>query len=204
MYAPTSGSITVDGVDLASLDADRWRSRVSGVFQDFARLEFLLRETVGVGNLVQLDDDAAVTRALDYAGAADLAGQLPEGLETPLGHSFEGGRELSGGQWQKVALARGMMRTRPLLIVLDEPTSAIDAETERQLLDQHATAARTIGARTGAITILVSHRFSSVRSADLIVVLDRGRIVECGTHSTLCLARGLYADLYDLNASGYK
>ncbi|MGB3442825.1 MAG: ABC transporter ATP-binding protein [Actinophytocola sp.] len=204
MYQPDSGDILVDGIPLADIGAAAWRASTTGLFQDFARLELELRESVGVGYLPELADGAAVAAALSRAGADAVVAALPAGTQTELGHSFPGGTELSGGQWQRIGLARGMMRRAPLLAVFDEPTSAIDAETERALLSRHAAAARASAATTGAVTVLVSHRFSSVRDADLIVVLDAGRVTEVGTHDDLRAARGAYARLYDLQAAGYR
>jgi len=149
-YDATAGTILVDGVDLRSLDVDQWRSRMAAGFQDFARLELLAREAVGVGDLPHLDDVPAVEGALWRAGASEVTPSLAHGLESPLGPSFEGGTELSGGQWQKLALARAMMREAPLLLVLDEPTASVDAGTEHALFERYAGAARTVGAATGA------------------------------------------------------
>ena len=204
MYEPTAGAIRVDGVDLARMDPEEWRARMSGCFQDAARLELLAVEAVGVGDLALLDDRAAVDAALARAGAGDVAGALPSGLDTQLGPSWDGGVDLSGGQWQKVALGRAMMREVPLLLVLDEPTSALDADTEHALFDRYHRAARDVAATTGGITVLVSHRFSTVRMADLIVVVDGGRVVEAGSHDDLVARAGLYAELYELQARAYR
>jgi len=203
-YEPTDGQITVDGVDLRRLGAEAWRSRMAAGFQDFARFEFLAQETVGVGDLSSIADESAVNGALERAHAADVSAGLPSGLGTQLGKSFEEGHELSGGQWQKLALARAMMREQPLLLVLDEPTAALDAETEHALFERYAGAAKVVAAQTGAITVLVSHRFSTVRMADLILVIDGGRLVEAGSHSELVRHNGLYAELYELQARGYR
>jgi len=203
-YEPTAGTITVDGVDLRRVDVARWRERMSAGFQDFARFELLAGETVGVGDLAHLDDDLAVQAALHRAASSEMTGSLPDGMATQLGASFDQGIELSGGQWQKLALARAMMRPAPLLLVLDEPTAALDAETEHRLFARYAAAAAAVGSTTGAITLLVSHRFSTVRMADLIVVVDGGRIVETGSHDALVTAGGLYAELYELQARGYR
>jgi ATP-binding cassette subfamily B protein len=204
MHQPDGGEIVVDGTPLADLETAAWRARTTGLFQDFARLELELREAVGVGHLPELDDAAAVGAALTRADADAVVAALPAGTRTELGQSFPDGTELSGGQWQRVGLARGMMRRSPLLRVFDEPTSAIDVETERALLRRHAAAARASAATTGTVTVLVSHRFSSVRDADLIVVLDAGRVTEVGTHDELRAARGVYARLYELQAAGYR
>jgi ATP-binding cassette subfamily B protein len=204
LYEPTSGHLEVDGVPLRRIDPASWRARISAGFEDFVSFELLLREAVGIGNLAALDDDRAVTRALHHAGADDITDQLPGGLATALGTSWEGAVDLSRGQWQKLALARAMMRQEPLLLLLDEPTAALDAETEHALFERYAAAARAAGGRSGAITILVSHRFSTVRMADLIIVLDGGRIVEGGTHANLLARGGLYAELYEVQAEGYR
>ena len=204
LYLPTNGRISLDGVDLAELDPDQWRQRISAGFQDHARFEFLAREAVGIGDLTRLDDDAAVTAAMDRAGAADLLETLPHGLATQLGPAGDGGIDLSGGQWQKLALGRAMMRTTPLLLLLDEPTAALDADTEHQLFEHWTTAAHQLRQTTGAITVLVSHRFSTVRMADLIVVLDHGAIVEVGSHAELMSHDGLYAELFELQARSYR
>jgi ATP-binding cassette, subfamily B, bacterial len=203
LYRPTGGRILVDGLDLASFDVTAWRSRLSGAFQDHARIEFTARESVGVGNLAYADDDAVVLRALRDGAGEDVVSTLPAGLATQLGATWPDGVDLSGGQWQRLAIARAMMRTQPLLLLLDEPTSALDAATEHALFEQYAQAARATG-RRGGVTLLVTHRFSTVASADLVVVLDGGRVVEVGSHAELMAARGHYAELYELQARGYR
>ena len=203
-YEPTSGRILVDGVPLSDIPPEVWRTAVSAGFQDHARLELVAREAVGVGHLPDVEDAEAVGRALDRSGGEDLASSWSDGLETQLGVTFEGGIELSGGQWQKVALGRGMMRERPLLLLLDEPTSALDAETEHALFERYADATRRTTGANGGVTVLVSHRFSTVRMADLIVVVDGGRVVEVGSHAALVAAGGLYAELYELQARSYR
>jgi len=212
LYQPTGGRILVDGLDLERMPVDAWRSRLAGAFQDFFRFEFRVRHTVGVGDLCRLDDEPAVRTAVDRAGADDVVARLVSGLETQLGPTWPGGVEVSFGQWQKLALARGFMRDRPLLLVLDEPTAALDAETEHALFERYAAAAR--GGRSngngetqrdgGRITILVSHRFSTVRMADRIVVLDGARVAEVGTHEELVAKGGKYAELYGIQASAYR
>ncbi|MDQ4091436.1 MAG: ABC transporter ATP-binding protein/permease [Actinomycetota bacterium] len=201
-YAPTSGTITVDGVDLQSLDVEAWRAQLAGGFQDFARLELKLRESVGVGDLPRIDDAPAVAAALARTEGGDVAAGLAEGLEAQLGRQFDGA-ELSTGQWQKVAVARAVLRETPTLLLLDEPSSGLDARAEHVLLERYTEAAREVAATTGAATVLVSHRFSTVRSADLIVVLENGRVVERGTHAELMAAGGAYADLYIIQARAY-
>ena len=204
MYEPTQGKILVDGVPLARMPADAWRARLAGAFQDFYRFELLARQTVGLGDVPRLDRESAVVTALGRAGAADVVSRLPSGLETQLGPTWPGGVDVSFGQWQKLALARGFMRDGPLLLVLDEPTAALDAETEHALFERYAAAARSGGAAPSGITILVSHRFSTVRMADLIVVLDGARVAEVGSHEALMARRGQYAELYRLQAAAYR
>jgi ATP-binding cassette subfamily B protein len=203
MYAPSSGRILVDDVDLARISATEWRARMAGAFQDFFRFEFRAHHSVGVGDLQHVDDEPAVVAAVGRAGAHDVIGALPAGLQTQLGPTWPGGVDVSFGQWQKLALARGFMRDRPLVLVLDEPTAALDAETEHALFERYAAAVREASS-DGRITILVSHRFSTVRMADLIVVLDGARVVEAGTHEELMARRGQYSQLYGIQAAAYR
>jgi len=209
MYQPDEGRILVDGVDLAQIRADDWRARLAGAFQDFFRFEFQARHTVGIGDVPRLDDKTAVVAAITRAGADDVVGKLASGLDTQLGPTWPQGVEVSFGQWQKLALARGFMRDHPLLLVLDEPTAALDAETEHALFERYAAVARggqadSSGASEGRITILVSHRFSTVRMADMIVVLDGARVVEMGSHEALMAKGGQYAELYGIQAAAYR
>jgi ATP-binding cassette, subfamily B, bacterial len=211
LYQPDEGRILVDGVDLARIRADDWRERIAGAFQDFFRFEFRARHSIGLGDVPRHDDEPAVVTAVDRAGADDVIAKLTSGLETQLGPTWPGGVEVSFGQWQKLALARGFMRDHPLLLVLDEPTAALDAETEHALFERFAAAARSekhnggsIGDAEGRITILVSHRFSTVRMADQIVVLDGSRVAEVGTHESLMAKGGQYAELYGIQASAYR
>jgi ATP-binding cassette subfamily B protein len=200
LYQPDQGRIMVDGVDLARIRADDWRACLAGAFQDFFRFEFRARHTVGLGDMPRLEDEPAVVTAVGRAGAQDLVGKLASGLNTQLGAAWPEGVEVSFGQWQKLALARGFMRDQPLVLVLDEPTAALDAETEHALFERYAAAARG----DGRITILVSHRFSTVRMADRIVVLDGARVVEVGTHEELMAKGGQYAELYCIQAAAYR
>jgi ATP-binding cassette subfamily B protein len=204
LYEPTAGRILVDGVELARMAADEWRTRLAGAFQDFFRFEFRARHTVGVGDVPRLDDEPAVVAAVGRAGAADVVDRLTAGLETQLGPTWPQGVEVSFGQWQKLALARGFMRDQPLVLVLDEPTAALDAETEHALFERYAAAAGAATSAEGRITILVSHRFSTVRMADLIVVLDGARVAEVGSHDDLMARGGAYAELYGIQAAAYR
>jgi ATP-binding cassette subfamily B protein len=202
LYEPTAGRILLDGQPLNRMPAEAWRDRIAGAFQDFFRFEFQARHSIGLGDLPRLDDEPAVAAAVVRAGADDVVDRLEDGLDTQLGSTWPGGAEISFGQWQKLALARGFMRDQPLLLVLDEPTAALDAETEHALFERYAAAARD--STDGRITILVSHRFSTVRMADLIVVLDGARLVETGTHDELMALGGQYAELYRIQAAAYR
>jgi ATP-binding cassette subfamily B protein len=211
LYQPDHGRILIDGVDLARIPADDWREHVAGAFQDFFRFEFRARQTVGLGDVPRLDDEPAVVAAVNRAGADDVIAHLNGGLDTQLGPTWPSGVEVSFGQWQKLALARGFMRDHPLLLVLDEPTAALDAETEHALFERYAAAARSErrdghagNGRQGQITILISHRFSTVRMADQIVVLDGARVAEVGTHEALMAKGGQYAELYGIQAAAYR
>jgi ATP-binding cassette subfamily B protein len=206
LYEPTAGRILVDGRPLARVRPDEWRKRLAGAFQDFFRFELPARHSVGLGDLPRLDDDDAVRAAVERGGAGDVVDRLPQGLDTQLGPTWPGGVEMSFGQWQKVALARGFMREQPLVLVLDEPTAALDAETEHDLFERYASrAAAAAGpAGRGAITLLVSHRFSTVRMADRIVVLDGARVAETGTHEELVARGGTYAQLYAIQQAAYR
>jgi ATP-binding cassette subfamily B protein len=203
MYQPDEGRISIDGVDLARIPAEEWRSRLAGAFQDFFRFEFQAKHTVGLGEIARLDDTSAVGAAVNRAGASDVVDRLTAGLETQLGPTWPGGVDMSFGQWQKFALARGFMRDHPLLLVLDEPTAALDAETEHALFERYSAAAKD-SSPDGRITILVSHRFSTVRMADLIVVLDGAHVVEVGSHEALVAKGGQYAELYAIQAKAYR
>lgn len=200
---PDSGTILIDGVGLSLMEPAAWRQRISAGFQDFQRFEFVAREAVGVGDLPFIHDSATVTVALGKAGAQSLESSFPAGLETQLGNSYSSGHVPSTGQWQQVALGRAMMREGPLLLILDEPTASLDAQAEHMLFTRYAEQARRIAYAHGGITILVSHRFSTLQMADQIVVLKDGAIAEAGTHSTL-MRGGLYADLYRLQQADYR
>ena len=160
--------------------------------------------SIGVADLPRLDDEPAAKKALVRAGVPELVDQLPDGLSTQVGTAYTGGHGLSGGQWQRLALGRAMRREAPLLMVLDEPTASLDPQAEHALFDKYAAAAKENAATTGAITVLVSHRFSTVLMADLIVYLDGGKIVEHGSHADLLRRGGRYAELFELQAAGYR
>jgi ATP-binding cassette subfamily B protein len=202
MYRPTAGSVLVDGTSLDTIAPERWAGKCSGVFQDFAKTQLSVAESVGIGDLPRLDDSAAVADAIDRAGAGGLVASLPEGAQTQLGRLF-GGTELSQGQWQRLAMARSLMRDQPLLLILDEPTAALDPQAEHEIFESFARQADAATRRRGAITLLVSHRFATVGMADHIVVLSEGRIVEQGSPGELMRADGPYAELYRTQAGGY-
>jgi ATP-binding cassette subfamily B protein len=192
------------------MPAAAWRERLAGAFQDFCKFEFRMQHTVGLGDVPRLDDVAAVTAAVERAGANDVVERASLGLETQLGPTWPEGSDLSFGQWQKLALARGFMREQPLVLVLDEPTAALDAETEHALFERFAAAARETAsaagraAGNGRITVLVSHRFSTARMADMIVVLDGARVTQSGSHEALMATGGQYAELYGIQAAAYR
>lgn len=203
-YDPDDGTITIDGIDLRDIHPDEWRQQLTAAFQDFARFELPAGETVGTGDLPRINDAASIETAVDRAGATGVLIALPDGLATQLGRSFDSGVDLSGGQWQQLALARAMMRDDPLVLILDEPTSNLDALAEQRLFDRYITASRRAAQATGAIALIVSHRFSTVARADLIVVIDHGRVTEVGSHEALLSAQGTYAELYELQARAYR
>ena len=202
MYEPTSGRILVDGVDLAEIGVDAWRARLSAAFQDFARFEMAARQAVGVGDLPRIDEAGAMETALARAGGDGVGAALPAGGDTQLGARWDGGVDISTGQWQTLALGRALMRRDPLVVFFDEPTASLDARAEHALFERYAREARAGSAR-GAVTVLVSHRFSTVRAADLILVVSDGGVAELGSHDELILRDGLYAELYHLQARAY-
>ena len=204
-YEPTEGRVTIDGVDLSTIDVGSWRHRVGAAFQDHARLELKARDAITVGEMERFGDDEAALAALARAGSADVLRALPHGLDTQLGAEWEGGVELSGGEWQKIALGRAMMRDDPLLLIMDEPTAALDAETEHRLFERYAETSKALAESQGTITVLVSHRFSTVRMADVIVVVGDGHIIEMGSHEELISKPdGTYAELYNMQARAYR
>ena len=197
------GRILVDGTDLQRIGRPIGELDYRRAFQDFFRFEFSAQAAVGLGDTPRIDDRPPSSDAVDRAGADDVVDRLARGLDTQLGPTWDEGVEVSHGQWQKLALARGFMRDEPLVQILDEPTSALDAETEHGLFERYANSARE-GEEQGRITILVSHRFSTVRMADLIIVLDGSRLAEFGSHDDLIRADGPYAELYNIQAASYR
>jgi ATP-binding cassette subfamily B protein len=198
LYHPTSGRILLDGLDLREWDESALRERIGVIFQDFARYQMLVGENVGAGDERYFEDEERWREAAQKGQAAEFIETLPQKYKTQLGKWFRDGRELSGGQWQKIALSRAFMRTRADILVLDEPTAAMDAQAEAEVFEHFRQLARE------RITILISHRFSTVRMADQIAVLDRGRIIECGSHEELMRLNGRYAHLFTLQARGYR
>ncbi len=197
LYEPTSGRILLDGKDLRSWDRTELLARFGVVFQDFNQYQLKLRENVGVGSVEHLEEVPRIERAVTQGGAEALVTDMASGLETQMGRWFQDGVELSGGQWQKVALARGFMREQADILVLDEPTAALDAEAEHAVFERFRHLAK------GRTTIIISHRFPTVRMADRILVLEKGAILEDGTHATLLAADKTYAHLYRMQAEGY-
>jgi len=197
LYDPTEGRVLLDGIDLRDFDPAEVRSRAGVIFQDYVKFQLTARENVGFGRIEAIDDQARIESAVDEAGAGSVIAELPDGYDTPLGRWFQDGQELSIGQWQKIALARAFMRDADLLI-LDEPTASLDVRSEYEVFQAfHDLTA-------GKMAVLISHRFSSVRMADRIVVIENGRVIENGTHDTLVLAGGRYAELFDLQAASYR
>jgi ATP-binding cassette subfamily B protein len=202
LYEPSQGTVMVDGIDLCDIDTAAWRRRISAAFQDFGRYQTTFGDAVGLGDIDRRDDPTAIAGAVRAADADALVAALPDGLETQLGADF-GGVDLSTGQWQKTAVARALMRESPLLFILDEPTASLDAPSEQAIFSSYLRHARTLATTVGAVTVLVSHRFSTVADADLILVMDGGRIVESGSHHELLAADGAYASLNALHTSSY-
>jgi len=198
LYVPSAGRITLDGLDLAEWNPAALRRRVAVIFQDFARYQLKVGENIGVGDVAHFEDEARWREAAELATASPFVDLLPEGYQTQLGKWFKDGRELSGGQWQKVALARAFIREGADILVLDEPTAAMDARAEAQIFEQFRELA------SERMVILISHRFSTVRMADQILVIQGGRILGRGNHEALMTLDGHYAHLFSLQARGYR
>jgi ATP-binding cassette subfamily B protein len=197
LYDPTEGQVLLDGVDLRDYDLTSLHQRFGVIFQDFVRYQFTVRENIGFGQVDALDDLARIKDAADSGGASPIIEKMPQGYDTMLGRRWEKGLELSGGQWQKIALARAFMRKAEVL-VLDEPTSSLDAEAEYEVFRRFGELVK------GRTAVLISHRFSTVRMADRIVVLSAGKIIELGSHAELIQLDGAYARLFNLQAEGYR
>jgi ATP-binding cassette subfamily B protein len=197
LYDPTEGQILLDGVDLREYDLDELRRRIGVIFQDFVRYQLTARENIGFGQIDRMDDEQHLRESAERGGADEVLSELPEGMDAMLGRWFEKGHELSGGQWQKIALSRAFMRDGEVL-VLDEPTSALDAEREYEIFQ------RFRDLTEGKIAVLISHRFSTVRMADRIIVLEHGQVSEMGSHAELLAQGGTYARLFEMQAEGYR
>jgi len=198
LYDPTTGRILLDGLDLQEWDVEALRQRVGVIFQDFGRYQFSVGENIGAGDIRHIDDKDRWKAAATTGLAAPFIEDMPDSYETQLGRWFKGGRELSGGQWQKIALSRAFMRSDADILVLDEPTAAMDASSEAEVFEHFRTAS------SNKMTILISHRFSTVRAAAQIIVIHQGEIIERGDHESLLAKDGQYAHLFNLQAKGYK
>lgn len=199
LYAPTGGRILVDGVNLSDVDPEEWHHRTATLFQDFYRFQFTLGESIGIGDVDRLTDSRAVATAVARAHAQPVVDVVPGGLAGYTGRDYDDGVELSGGQWQTVGLARCLMRTEPQLLIMDEPAAALDPEAEHALFERYGSSSRT-----SSVTVLISHRFSTVRRADTIAVLEHGRLTQHGTHDSLMAAGGLYSELFTMQARAYR
>jgi ATP-binding cassette subfamily B protein len=198
LYDPTAGQILLDGLDLQQWDVEALRQRIGVIFQDFGRYQFSVGENIGAGDVRYIDDGERWRTAAVSGMAAPFIEDMPDGYETQLGRWFKGGRELSGGQWQKIALSRAFMRSDADILVLDEPTAAMDAASEAAIYDHFRSQSHN------KMTILISHRFSTVRAADQIVVMHKGAILEQGNHESLLELNGQYAHLFELQARAYQ
>ena len=198
LYTPESGRILLDGLNLEEWDLDELRRRIGVIFQNFVRYQFTVGENIGVGDVEKLEDEKAWEIAAEKGMAQPFIERLPDGFTTQLGRWFKNGQELSGGQWQKIALSRAFMRNSADILVLDEPTSAIDSQAEYEIFDRFRNLTKD------KMVVLISHRFSTVRMADKIVVIEQGEVLETGTHEELLQANGRYATLFSLQAQGYR
>ena len=198
LYDPSEGRILLDGVDLREYDLPAIRRAIGVIFQDFVRYDLVARENIAVGRIEARGEEEQILDAARKSLAADVIGRLESGLDQMLGRRFDGGADLSGGEWQKIALARAYIMRDAQVLVLDEPTAALDARAEYQVFR------RFTELTAGRIAVLISHRFSTVRMADRILVLEGGRVIEDGSHEALVSAGGVYADLFSLQAAGYR
>ena len=198
LYRPDQGRILLDGLDLEDWDENALRQRIGVIFQDFSRYQFLVGENIGVGDVRHFDDEERWREAAGKGMADAIVEGLPAGYETQLGKWFKDGQELSGGQWQKIALSRAFMRAEADILVLDEPTASMDAAAEAKIFEHFRKLTQN------RIAILISHRFSTVRMASQIVVIENGRIIERGNHDELIQLDGHYARLFSLQAAGYR
>ena len=198
LYSPDRGRILLDGLDLNEWDENTLRQRIGVIFQDFSRYQFLVGENIGAGDVRHFDDQQRWEEAADKGMADSFVKDLPSGYDTQLGKWFKDGHELSGGQWQKIALSRAFMRTDADILVLDEPTAAMDAGAEAKIFEHFRKLTQN------RIAILISHRFSTVRMASQIIVIENGRVIERGTHEELMKLNGHYANLFSLQAAGYR
>ena len=196
LYEPTGGRISVDGTDLGEFDIRSWQRRLAVIYQDYIRYELDAATNIGLGAPEHMDDLEALKRACDWAGAAEVVNGLPQGLRTVLSSRYSGGTDLSGGQWQRIALARALFATGAgaSVLVLDEPTAQLDVRAEVDFFD------RFLELTQGLTTVVISHRFSTVRRAQRIVVLEHGQIIEQGNHDELLALGGRYAELFELQA----
>jgi ATP-binding cassette, subfamily B, bacterial len=198
LYSPTQGCIKIDGLELKEWDIDALRQKIGVIFQDFARYQLIVGENIGIGDVANIEEDAQIEEAATKGMADVFVKDLPKGYKTQLGTWFKDGKELSGGQWQKIALSRAFMRSQADILILDEPTAAIDAKAEAEIFAHF----RELTANR--ISIIISHRFSTVRMADHIIVLEKGEVIEQGSHSELLEADHQYAKLFKLQAKGYQ
>ncbi len=197
LYDPSAGRILLDGRDLKDYDVDELRKEIGVIFQDFIRYDLTARENIAVGDIEKLDDDASIWEASRKSNAMDLLEQFPTQLDQMLGRRFEGGLDLSGGEWQRVALARAFLRDAQILI-LDEPTASLDPMAEHEVFQKFADLTQD------RLALFISHRFSTVRMADRIMVLSKGKIIEDGSHDSLMEKQGTYSRLFDVQASSYR
>jgi ATP-binding cassette subfamily B protein len=203
LYEPTEGSLVVEDIPFERISPRSWRQAISAVFQDHANPQFVAHESINIGDLTNSTPDK-VSRAVIRADADGVVAGLPNGLNTQLGRQFADGMDLSGGQWQRLAIARGLMRQRPVLMLFDEPLSALDPQAEDTILAGYLSHARELNQTSGAITVIVSHRMSTVRLVDRIIHLHDGRVIEDGTHDELVARDGRYAEMFNLQASSYR